>query len=362
MTLLIHVLGSDIPHHNLTVLRFFNETLAAVCPLDQTRHFMVVAADSSPFAAFERLTIERFTDKKSLARAVFRRAAADPSARFFLHGQFNPGLWLGLLTGKLEPERVAWHIWGADLYEESTRLKHRLFYQLRRRAQGKVGHVFATEGDRSVYRRRHPTVASSLLYFPTRMDAHLQYPPQEPPADDAMPIILVGNSGDPANRHGDALKAIYQQFGTEVKLVVPMGYPGGNQQYIEQVRTQAAAYFPVGQVDILTEQLAFADYLALLRRCSLGYFIFHRQQGIGTLSLLIRCGVPLVLSRQNPFWHDLAQQQVPVMFDTDPLDRAALAAARRQLQDLDTGKIAFFYPNYLQGWLRALTIAAGDGS
>ncbi|SFN51427.1 dTDP-N-acetylfucosamine:lipid II N-acetylfucosaminyltransferase [Izhakiella capsodis] len=343
--MLIHILGADIPHHNQTVLRFFNETLAPTTV--RRRQFWVVNCPQDVQKKLPALDIRSFATQVQLAKAVSAHARSNRQDRFLFHGQFNLRIWLAMLSGALQSHQVLWHIWGADLYQDRSGITFRLFYALRRLAQRRVGQVFATLGDLNVFHARCPQIPGTPIYFPTRMP---QVPTALKPRQTASLTLLLGNSGDASNRHIAGLQAIRRSLGDSVQVVVPMGYPPGNEAYITQVEAVGRSLFPAHNPTILRETLEFDSYLSLITQSDLGYFIFERQQGIGTLCLLIQANVPLVISRHNPFSQDLAAANIPLLFAEDALSPQQIADARQQLLLMDKSLISFFEPGYVAGW------------
>ena len=317
----------------------------------------MVARHAAYVTELSLIDVAVYPDKLTLALALCR-LAQDRRQRFFLHGQFNPFLWLALLSKVIAPHQLYWHIWGADLYEESRALKLRIFYPLRRRAQKRIARVFATRGDLSFFQRRAPAVPGEVLYFPARgVSGRLAARRSAAPG---TLTILVGNSGDPSNRHIEALREIRARFGLDVQLILPLGYPPRNELYIAQVRAAAYASFASERVTLLTERLDFTAYLKVLCQCDLGYFPFARQQGVGTLGLLIQLGVPFVLRRANPFCEDLREQGVPFLLSDDTFDADAVRKAQAELAAIDPGPIAFLGPAYVDGWVRAMQSLAAS--
>ena len=81
MTALIHVLGSDIPHHNQTVLRFFNDELAAD---PQARRFLVVGDEASVRDGYPALDITCYPGKKALAQLSMQLVLKQKIAQYLL--------------------------------------------------------------------------------------------------------------------------------------------------------------------------------------------------------------------------------------------------------------------------------------
>lgn len=351
MNRIYHILGSDIPHHNRTVLSFFQNELLPKLQGQDHRFYVVGKANLSE--EFASLDLTLFPTKKAVAEAVTQTAKAEQSAKFVLHGQFNFAIWWAIFCGKLPPCRCVWHVWGADLYEDSTSWKFKLAYPFRRWVQRKLPTLWATRGDLAFAQRhlKREGKADQVVYFPTKM-------PNLPTLASKTPTgkitILLGNSGDRSNRHLEALGQIKQAFGEAVRVVVPMGYPENNHAYIEEVQQQAVRLFPQNAVEILRERLDFERYLAVLAECELGYFIFERQQGIGTICLLTQLNIPTVLHRNNPFVLDMQAEKIPFLF-ADQLSAEKVGEAKIALQQLDKTQIGFFAPNYSGAWLRLLT-------
>ena len=145
--------------------------------------------------------------------------------------------------------------------------------------------------------------------------------------------VLIGNSGDPSNNHISAFKLVEKLKSDKHKIIVPLSY--GNRKYIEEVIKQGRTIFNKSFVP-LTNFLSYNDYAKLLYGCQICFMDHYRQQGMGTIIILLWFGAKLYLRNNNPVYNYLRGNGIKVFsLDDDEITLDSLG----QLEKLSNKKI-----------------------
>jgi hypothetical protein len=251
--------------------------------------------------------------------------ALGPGDHVVIHQLSNPRLlaWLSAFRGTAR--RCAWVYWGGDVYHfrfEPRTLSHALRERLRRAvipALPLVGGL--VPGDFEVLRTHYGTRARYVpTFYPLPMDpGALQ--PVEPPAVRSGPVtLLVGNSGDPSNRHAWLLRALARFRGEDVRILAPLAY--GERGHIAAVIALGRELFGE-RFTPLTEFLPPEQYSRLLREVDAVLMNHPFQQGLGNLVALLLLGKKVYVRSDTtsfPWFQDLGVS----VFDTLRLPELSL--------------------------------------
>ncbi len=110
--------------------------------------------------------------------------------------------------------------------------------------------------------------------------------------------ILIGNSSDLENNHLDAFESLVKtEKGADQKVIVPLSY--GDGQCIPEVLKKGRTLFG-DDLQPLQNFMPIEDYIAIIKSCGFVIMNHKRQQGIGTIVLMLYLGAKVFLQEDCP--------------------------------------------------------------
>lgn len=111
--------------------------------------------------------------------------------------------------------------------------------------------------------------------------------------------ILVGNSGDPSNRHLDILKKLETFKNHDIEIICPL--PRTSKIYRESVIKVGQSIFDKNFI-ALSEFLPIEDYNRILSRVDVAVFNHDRQKGMGNIINLLGQGKKVFINEKTTTW------------------------------------------------------------
>jgi hypothetical protein len=262
-----------------------------------------------------------YSGKRGFWATLGRVGAGD---KVVIHGLFNPWLVVYLSLHPKLLRQCVWCIWGADLYLYRLKrrtVKEHLTERLRGRVIRRLGAIACfVRGDyelaRQVYRTEAPYIHS---FYPNPVDFGLLDEAQPSPGDGAR-TLMVGNSGDPTNRHAEILDLLAPHRGADIRIVAPLSY--GDKDNALAVTRYAQERFGAKFL-ALSEFMPAADYVGLLAGVDVAIMNHDRQQALGNVLAILALGKKVYLRSDTTPYSFFNEVGIKV-FDTLELPRQPL--------------------------------------
>jgi hypothetical protein len=241
-----------------------------------------------------------------------------------------------LLLNFTSKAKIFWVMWGNDLYkylplklfdQETFQLlkrfknnlksmffkfTHALYLEIRKKAIKKIDFIINTHrGDLKLLKKYFKT---NIKWFPNaiypnpvpfgRLD-RMEYNSIDVKfsfSNNTQKLILLGNSGAPTNNHLDILLYLSKIKDQNFKIICPLSI--GAPKYIREVIKEGKKLF--GEKFIpLVNFLEPKIYYELLKKIDLAVMCHNRQQGVGTLSILLYLGTPICMKKNTTYFYFL---------------------------------------------------------
>jgi hypothetical protein len=108
--------------------------------------------------------------------------------------------------------------------------------------------------------------------------------------------ILIGNSGDPQNRHDIIIDALKEISLSNRKVICPLSY--GYDKYIEYILQYGYDNLKEN-FEPLTDFIPLNEYVNKISSCSVCIMNHHRQQGLGNIIVMLWLGAKVYLNEDS---------------------------------------------------------------
>ncbi len=243
----------------------------------------------------------RYTGKWGFVPIINKFSQKD---KLIIHGLFNPRLLFYLYFRRDKINKCVWSIWGGDVYfykHRQNNIKHDFVEYLRKTIIPQIPVVVSLiRGDYEIVKKVYGSNAKYIYsFYPNPVDFNLikNLTPQN--REDGIKIILVGNSGDPANNHQEVFEFLDRFKDKDIKIICPLSY--GNAAYIKKIVFLGNKMFGL-KFEPLTEFISPYEYVKVLSSVDVAIMNHERQQGLGNTIALLALGKKVFIrSDTSPF-------------------------------------------------------------